>query len=47
VAGVKPGRGMFEVGGVKSELAHNALRLAAHKLPIKTKIVTRPDYTGE
>jgi large subunit ribosomal protein L16 len=47
VAVVKPGRVMFEVGGVKSELAHNALRLAAHKLPIKTKIVTRPDYTGE
>jgi large subunit ribosomal protein L16 len=35
---------MFEVGGVGSELAHAALRLAAHKLPIKTKIVTRPDH---
>ncbi len=44
VAVVKPGRIMFEVGGVPSELAHEALRLAAHKLPIKTKIVTRPDY---
>lgn len=44
VAVVKPGRVMFEVGGVGSELAHDALRLAAHKLPIKTKIVTRPDF---
>ena len=44
VAVVKPGRIMFEVGGVKSEIAHDALRLAAHKLPVRTKIVTRPDY---
>jgi large subunit ribosomal protein L16 len=44
VAVVKPGRIMFEVGGVKSDVAHDALRLAAHKLPVKTKIVTRPDY---
>jgi large subunit ribosomal protein L16 len=44
VAVVKPGRIMFEVGGVKSDIAHDALRLAAHKLPVKTKIVTRPDY---
>ncbi|MBI5648720.1 MAG: 50S ribosomal protein L16 [Ignavibacteriae bacterium] len=47
VAVVKPGRVMFEVGGVTSKLAHEALRLAAHKLPLKTKIVTRPDYVGE
>ena len=47
VAVVKPGRVMFEVGGVTSKLAHEALRLASHKLPIKTKIVTRPDYVGE
>jgi large subunit ribosomal protein L16 len=47
VAVVKPGRVMFEVGGVKSDVAHDALRLAAHKLPIKTKIVVRPDYAGE
>ena len=47
VAVVKPGRVMFEVGGVSSELAHEALKLASYKLPIKVKIVTRPDYTGE
>jgi large subunit ribosomal protein L16 len=47
VAVVKPGRVMFEVGGVTSELAHEALKLASYKLPIKVKIVTRPDYSGE
>ncbi|MDH7515978.1 MAG: 50S ribosomal protein L16 [Bacteroidota bacterium] len=46
VAVVKPGRIMFEVGGVSAEVAHEALRLAAHKLPIKTTIVTRPDQVG-
>lgn len=44
VAVVKPGRIMFEVGGIKPDLAEEALRLAAHKLPIKTKFVTRRDY---
>jgi large subunit ribosomal protein L16 len=47
VAVVKPGRIMFEVGGVSSELAHEALKLASYKLPVKTKIVTRHDYDGE
>lgn len=47
VAVVKPGRIMFEVDGVSQELAHEALKLAAYKLPIKVKIVTRPDYSGE
>ena len=47
VAVVKPGRIMFEVGGVGTALANEALYLAAHKLPIKTKIVVRPDYDGE
>ncbi len=47
VAVIKPGRVMFEVGGVSSELAHEALKLAAYKLPLKVKIVTRPDYSGE
>lgn len=47
VAVIKPGRVMFEVDGVSKELAHEALQLAAYKLPIKVKIVTRPDYTGE
>jgi len=35
---------MFEVSGVSKELAIEALNLASHKLPIKTKIVIRPDY---
>jgi large subunit ribosomal protein L16 len=48
VAPVRPGRVMFEVGGgIPAELAHEALRLAQQKLPIKTKIVQRPDYTPE
>ncbi len=44
VAVVKPGRVMFEVGGVTKEIATEALTLASHKLPIKTKISVRPDY---
>ncbi|ARA91793.1 MAG: 50S ribosomal protein L16 [Bacteroidetes bacterium] len=45
VAVVKPGRILFEVGGgVSQELAYEAMRLAEQKLPIKTKLVTRPDY---
>ncbi|MAT57984.1 MAG: 50S ribosomal protein L16 [Melioribacteraceae bacterium] len=44
VAVVKPGRVMFEVSGVSKELANEALSLASHKLPIKTKVVVRPDY---
>ena len=44
VAVVKPGTIMFEVGGVTSTVAMEAMRLAAHKLPIKTKFVTRYDY---
>ena len=47
VAVVKPGRIMFEVAGVSSEIAYDALRLASYKLPVKTKIVTRHDYDGE
>jgi len=41
VAVVKPGRIMFEIGGVKEEIAREALRLASHKLPIRTRFVTR------
>ena len=41
VAVVKPGRIMFEMDGVSEELAREAMRLASHKLPIKTKFVTR------
>ncbi len=44
VSVVKPGRIMFEIGGIPQELAQEALRLAGHKLPVKTKMVTRPDY---
>lgn len=43
VAVVLPGKIMFEVGGVTKEIAQEALRLAAHKLPVKTKFVTRID----
>ncbi|CVK21153.1 MULTISPECIES: 50S ribosomal protein L16 [Sporomusa] len=43
VAVVKPGRVMFEMDGVAEEVAREAMRLAAHKLPIKTKFVKRED----
>jgi len=46
VAVVKSGRILFEIGGVTRELAFEALRLAAHKLPIKCKIVER-HFAGE
>lgn len=41
VAVVKPGRVMFEVGGVSEEVAREALRLASHKLPVKTRFVRK------
>ncbi len=44
VAVVKPGRMMFEMGGVPDETAREAMRLASHKLPIKCKFVSREDY---
>ena len=40
VSVVKPGRIMFEIAGVSEEVAREALRLASHKLPIKTKVIT-------
>lgn len=43
VAVVKPGRVMFELGGVSEETAREALRLAANKLPVKTKFVTKEE----
>ena len=43
VAVVKPGRILFEMGGVPEEVAREAMRLASYKLPIKTKFVTRED----
>ena len=47
VAPVKRGKVMFEVGGVSEEVAREALRLAAHKLPIRTKFVKREEIGGE
>jgi large subunit ribosomal protein L16 len=47
VAVVKPGRVMFEIGGVSEEVAREALRLASHKLPIKTKIVKKAEEEVE
>ncbi len=43
VAVVKPGRVMFEMSGVSEDLAREAMRLAGHKLPIRTKFVMRED----
>ena len=43
VAVVKPGRVMFEMSGVSEDLAREAMRLAMHKLPIKTRFVVRQD----
>lgn len=43
---VKPGRIMFECDGVPEQIAREAFHLAAQKLPIKTKFVTRRDYAG-
>ena len=47
VAVVKPGRILFEIGGVAEPVAREALRLAMHKLPIKCKFVTRADQESE
>ena len=47
VAVVKPGRVMFEIGGVPEEVAREAMRLAANKLPIKCKFVTKQEMGGE
>jgi large subunit ribosomal protein L16 len=43
VAVVKPGRIMFEVSGVSKQIANESLKICSHKLPIKTKVVSRPD----
>ena len=47
VAVVKPGRVMFEIGGVSEELAREAFRRASHKLPIKTKFVVKEKEAEE
>ena len=44
VAVVKPGRILFEMGGISKDVAMEALRLASHKLPVKTKFVLRKNY---
>ena len=46
VAVVKPGRVLFEMGGIDEGLAKEALRLAGHKLPIKTKIISKDTQAG-
>ncbi len=46
VAVVKPGRVMFEIEGISEDIAKEALRLAAHKLPIKTKFIARENEVG-
>jgi len=46
VAVIKPGRILFEMGGVPEKIAKEAMRLAAHKLPIKTRFVTREETEG-
>ena len=47
VAVVKPGRVMFEIAGVPEETAREAMRLASHKLPLKTKFIVREDSVKE
>ena len=46
VAVVKPGRMIFEIAGVQEEAAREAMRLASHKLPIKTRFVNREEIVG-
>ena len=46
VAVVKPGRILFEISGVDDETAHEALRLASHKLPLKAKVVKKETVKG-
>lgn len=47
VAVVKPGRVMFEMGGVPEEDAMEAMRLAGHKLPVKTKVIRKQKADGD
>ena len=47
VAVVKPGRVLFEMNGVSEEVAKEAMRLASHKLPIKTRFVTKAQLEAE
>jgi large subunit ribosomal protein L16 len=47
VSVVKPGRVMFEISGIPEDVAREALRLAGHKLPIKTKFISKEEAGGE
>ncbi len=47
VAVIKPGRILFEIGGVAEPIAREAMRLASQKLPIKTKFITKPEEQPE
>jgi len=47
VSVVKPGRVMFEIGGIPEDVAREALRLAGHKLPIRTKFISKEEAGGE
>lgn len=47
VAVVKPGRVLFEIGGISEDMAREALRLASYKLPVKCKIIAREDAAVE
>jgi large subunit ribosomal protein L16 len=47
VAVVKPGRILFEIGGVPEDIARESMRLATHKLPIKTKFIVKPHLEDE
>lgn len=47
VAVVKPGRILFELEGVEPSLAREAMELARHKLPIKTRFISRSDFVSE
>ena len=42
-----PGRVMFEVSGVEDDIAHEALQLASHKLPIRTQIIARQEHVEQ
>jgi len=46
VAPVRPGRVIFEIAGVSEEIAKEAFRLAAHKLPLRTQFISREEYGG-
>ena len=43
---VKPGRVLFELGGVREDIAREAMRLASHKLPIKTQVIAKIETTA-